>query len=202
MGDLPQIARVDNVEKLMQIVYADESTRKDKTLAYLNQTEIIDYNANRLCDNGHQLTLKRNTKTDGWWWRCSTKGCQQTKSIRLGTFFNESRLAITQVLLLVLNFAFEFLNTTMYQISGIAVHTVAAYKRRLRLIILTMFNKNDIRIGGEGRIVEIDESLFIKVKHNRGRDTLRPKVWVFMKEPTNLKECYFLRWILEMQLHY
>ena len=37
MGDLPQIARVDNVEKLMQIVYADESTRKDKTLAYLNQ---------------------------------------------------------------------------------------------------------------------------------------------------------------------
>ncbi len=67
----------------------------------------------------------------------------------------------------------------MYQISGIAVHTVAAYKRRLRLIILTMFNKNDIRIGGEGRIVEIDESLFIKVKHNRGRDTLRPKVWVF-----------------------
>jgi transposase-like protein len=179
MGDLPQIARVDNVEKLMQIVYADESTRKDKTLAYLNQTELIDYNANRLCDNGHQLTLKKNTKTDGWWWRCSTKGCQQTKSIRLGTFFNESRLAITQVLLLVLNFAFEFLNTTMYQISGIAVHTVAAYKRRLRLIILTMFNKNDIRIGGEGRIVEIDESLFIKVKHNRGRDILRPKVWVF-----------------------
>ncbi len=79
---------------------------------------------------------------------------------------------------------------------------MAAYKRRLRLIILTMFNKNDIRIGGEGRIVEIDESLFIKVKHNRGRDILRPKVWVFMKEPTNLKECYFLRWILEMQLHY
>ena len=42
MGDLPQIARVDNVEKLMQIVYADENTRKDKTLAYLNQTELID----------------------------------------------------------------------------------------------------------------------------------------------------------------
>ena len=30
-----------------------------------------------------------------------------------------------------------------------------------------------------GRIVEIDESLFIKVKHNRGHDTLRPKIWVF-----------------------
>ena len=95
MGNLPQIGHVDSKEKLNRIVYADEDTRKDKTLAYLNQAGVIDYNANRLCDNGHQLTLKRNTKTDGWWWRCSTKGCQQTKSIRLGTFFNESRLAIS-----------------------------------------------------------------------------------------------------------
>jgi len=42
-----------------------------------------------------------------------------------------------------------------------------------------MFNKKNIKISVVDKIVEIDESLFIKVKHNWGRDTIRPKKWVF-----------------------
>jgi hypothetical protein len=42
-----------------------------------------------------------------------------------------------------------------------------------------MFNKQNIKLGDEDRIVEIDESLFINVKHNGGRYMLREKVWVF-----------------------
>ena len=81
--------------------------------------------------------------------------------------------------MIIFNFAFEFLNTTINQLVGVSANTIAAYKRRLRLILLTIYNKNHIKLGGEGKVVEIDESLFIKVKHNRGRDILRPKVWVF-----------------------
>ena len=33
-----------------------------------------------------------------------------------------------------------------------------------------------IKLGGEDKVVEIDESLFIKVKHNGGSDTQRAKV--------------------------
>jgi hypothetical protein len=180
MGDLPHIAEVDSPNKFYQVVYEENySLRNDKVLAYLNQTGLVNYNDLKQCENGHNMDLKKNNKTNGWWWRCSPKGCQKTKSIRLGTFFFENKIQLWQVLILIFNFAFEFLNTKVSQLVGVSADTIAAYKRRLRLIILTMFNKNDIKIGGPGKIVEIDESLFIKVKHNRGRDTRREKVWVF-----------------------
>ena len=119
------------------------------------------------------MTIKKSPKTDGWCWRCSPKGCQKTKSIRAGTFFFENRLKLFQILLLVFNFAFEFLNTTINQLVGVSTVTIGAYKKRLRLIILTMFNKSQIKLGGVGKIVE---SQFITVKHKRGHDIRRPKV--------------------------
>ena len=180
MGDLPHISEVDSAEKFYRVVHeANESLRNDKVLAYLNQTGLINYNEQKQCENGHVMDLKKSKKTDGWWWRCSPKGCQKTKSLRAGTFFFENKIQLWQVLILIFNFAFEFLNTTVAQLVGVSAHTIAAYKRRIRLIILTIFNKNGIQIGGPGKIVEIDESLFIKVKHNRGADTRREKVWVF-----------------------
>ena len=180
MGDLPHISEVDSAEKFYRVVHeANESLRNDKVLAYLNQTGLINYNEQKQCENGHVMDLKKSKKTDGWWWRCSPKGCQKTKSLRAGTFFFENKIQLWQVLILIFNFAFEFLNTTVAQLVGVSAHTIAAHKRRLRLIILTIFNKNGIKIGGPGKIVEIDESLFIKVKHNRGADTRREKVWVF-----------------------
>ena len=180
MDDLPHIAVVDTPTKFNNVVYEeDEALKKNKVLAYLNQIGFISYNDNKQCPNGHAMSLRKVKKTDGWWWRCSPKNCQKTKSIRAGTFFFESKIHLWEVLLLIFNFAFEFLNTTTRNLVGtVSTHTIGNYKRRLRLIILTMFNKKNIKLGGEGRIVEIDESLFIKVKHNRGRDMLREKVWV------------------------
>jgi hypothetical protein len=103
------------------------------------------------------------------------------------TFFFENRIRLWEVLLLIFNFAFEFLNVTTRQLVGVSLSTITVYKKCLRIILLTMFDKRNIKLGGEGRIVEIDESLFIRVKHNRGQAMRRPKVWVFclvsMKEP-------------------
>ena len=153
MEPLPTIPLVDSPNKFHGVVYEqDENLKKNKIVAYLNQIGLIDYNQEKLCVNGHQMNLKKNmAKADGFWWRCAPKACQKSKSFRAGTFFFENRLPLWQVLLLIFNFAFEFLNSTVNQLIGVSSVTIAAYKRRLRLIILTMYDKKNQKIGGEGK---------------------------------------------------
>lgn len=46
-------------------------------------------------------------------------------------------------------------------------------------------------LGGEDEIVEIDESMFAKVKHYRGKDLRRKQLWVFGLKQRSNKQCLF-----------
>jgi hypothetical protein len=39
-------------------------------------------------------------------------------------------------------------------------------------------DKENLVVGGNRMVVEIDESCFVKVKHHKGKDLKRPQVWV------------------------
>ncbi|RNA05626.1 hypothetical protein BpHYR1_005438 [Brachionus plicatilis] len=57
--------------------------------------------------------------------------------------------------------------------------TVGSLFKRLRQICSVSLDKQNLELGGMGKIVEIDESMYAKVKHWVGKDLKRAQFWVF-----------------------
>ncbi|CAF0771784.1 unnamed protein product [Brachionus calyciflorus] len=55
-------------------------------------------------------------------------------------------------------------------------------------------DKGSLLLGGSGKIVEIDESLYARVKFNKGKDLKRAQVWVFglVERIENNSKCYMV----------
>jgi hypothetical protein len=57
--------------------------------------------------------------------------------------------------------------------------TISSYHQKFRLWAVKELDRTNVRLGGNGIVLEIDESLFVKVKHHKGKDLILPQVWVF-----------------------
>lgn len=94
-------------------------------------------------------------------WRCSKCGSQ--KSIRKGTFIENSKLSILLVLKLVIHWALQTPYITIANMFGITRQTAADFCHRIRHVVSVDYDPDNIQIGGPGAIIEIDETLIAKV---------------------------------------
>ena len=102
---------------------------------------------------------KRRDISDGICWFCPT--CKTTKSIRESSFFSKSRLSLKKWLLIIYWWAKQYPVTNCRDEADVDQRTAVDTYQWLREVCSTRLLRDPpIVLGGQGVIVQVDESLF------------------------------------------
>ena len=119
----------------------------------------------------------KDTKNNLITWRCLA--CTSYKSIYQDSFFSLFKKPLKIVLAIIkcwsaqinIQKTVELINLTFQH--DVHRNTVAMIYFRIRQLCTLDIDKKNLKLGGNGKIVEIDESLYSKVKHSKSILLLR-----------------------------
>ncbi len=147
-NELISITQKERIEVLMNIGVLDSERECDKCKIKCRLTK------RKICDE--------------FSWRCSK--CTKYFSIKNGSFFEHfNKTPIVKVLEVIEYWSKERKQCDMEQSLNISKPTLIKICKYLRQLCFLDLEKDDFRCGGRNQIVEIDESVFNKVKYNKGK---------------------------------
>ena len=116
------------------------------------------------------MKLEGKECTDGEIFRCSSRQCRKTKSVRDGSFFSKSKLSLEEQVLLIHLFAKRYPESLILDDFEFSPNTVCDWMRYGREICVDRIESlADEQIGGPNCTVEIDESVIVRRKYECGR---------------------------------
>ena len=144
----------------------------------------------KFCEKG-RFGLRKDSSfsTDQCCSRCSNKACGKKVSIRQGSWFSNSNLTLETIVLLTYFWVYRTEKEFVKHELGISRTTFVDWYHFSREVCISILEKFSQRIGGPGKVVEIDESKFGKRKYHKGRRV--DGVWVFGGIERETKNCFF-----------
>jgi hypothetical protein len=88
-------------------------------------------------------------------------------AFRRGTFFEGVRIKLQAIVFLIYHWALQNTQTDSAQVAGVERKTAMTFHQRLRKVAFDALKPANIKLGGPGKIVEIDESVEAKPKGMR-----------------------------------
>jgi hypothetical protein len=122
------------------------------------------------CDscNG-AMTERATSKGDGIMFYCNKRTCRKSRSVRHGSFFEQSRLPLCDAMLFIHLWSKGYSERLIIDDFPFSNKTVVDWAHFCRDLCMYHFETDNQMIGGQGITVEIDETLAVKRKYNRGR---------------------------------
>ncbi|GFS76729.1 DDE_Tnp_IS1595 domain-containing protein [Nephila pilipes] len=150
-------------------------------LDFLRETGLI--KSECICHkcNSPMKFAAKNSLSDGYSWICrkstNNKVCGATKTIRHGSWFTCSKLRLGEIFMLTFEIILGSATSEIGQTYSFSSATLADWSQFINEVILDYVENNSEKIGGAGKIVEVDESKFGKRKYHRGHAV--EGQWVF-----------------------
>ncbi|KCZ80770.1 hypothetical protein H312_01828 [Anncaliia algerae PRA339] len=137
------------------------------TIKWLLEKKILPDKMICTCSVNVEMTLVK--KTGKFFWRCCK--CDKVKSILSDTIFYKSKLQPNKIIDLIYFWCRDFKqNESSSEIKTRSKKPCMEWYGKLqKLTFSIMKNEKRNKIGGVGKIIEIDESKFSKKKYNVGR---------------------------------
>ena len=171
--------------------------RKDKGEIgkWLRRHEVIGNFQDMDCPSCHsgrlRLVKDASYSKDGYCFKCCDRSCNKKVSIRKGSWFEGSHMTLEQVLKLSYMWVWKCDQQFIMRECRIgSTATIVDWCHFCREVCLTILEEESQPIGGEGKVVEIDESKFGKRKYNKGRRV--EGVWVFGGIERESKKCFMV----------
>ena len=112
------------------------------------------------CQCGTEMVLRDRNVVDGLIWECPLRTCRKRRSIRAGSFFEDSKISLGQWLNIIYLWSIDVSNKQLSLTTGISLRTIATTLAKIRQICSLKILHGNIELGGRGKMVESDESMF------------------------------------------
>lgn len=118
---------------------------------------------------GDEMVERNASRGPGTMFYCFKRSCRKSKSIRFGSFFEKSKLSLCDAMLFLHLWSKGYSEKLIADDFPFSAPTVVDWSRYCRDLCLYHYETSDQVIGGPGSVVEIDETLAVKRKYNRGQ---------------------------------
>jgi transposase-like protein len=150
------------------------SQTTEELLRFLAHNGLLQNERNCESCDGAMSIIKKPGTSDQVEWNCSD--CRIKKSVRADSFFSGSNLPLTKAVPLLYMWFRDFRNMNAVHEAEVNKATVVDWFSKCRNECM---KGRKVKIGGVGKIVEIDETCWVKQKHNRGKPKKGSQVWFF-----------------------
>ncbi|XP_043924634.1 uncharacterized protein LOC122799563 [Protopterus annectens] len=143
-------------------------------ISFLRQFGILKEQKNcHKCGTGMSFVSRRKTFV----WKCKKGICRRSSGLLAGTYFYKCRLPLRTLILLIHTWAMKFPAKDAFMFVGIPRNTAVNWYRLLQDVCSWKMLQAPIKLGGPGKVVQVDVNAIVKTKSGR-KDGMTSQ-WVF-----------------------